>query len=62
MTKATKSEKAWDTTVKLGAIEEAQYVALGAVVSKIDKATGEITLRTVGERQPHGRSAEVIDG
>lgn len=51
--------KNWDTTVKLGAIEEAHYVAIGATVVAIDKATGELTLRTTGEAQPHGRSREV---
>lgn len=46
----------WDTNVKLGAIEEANYVAVGDVVVGIDRASGEIVLRG---KQQHGRSREV---
>lgn len=53
--------KQWDTTLKLGAIEEANYATLGAVVVGIDRATGELTLRSPSEHQPHGRSREVAE-
>lgn len=49
---------AWDTTIKLGSIEEATYAAIGAVVVAVDKSTGEVTLRSMAETQPHGRSRE----
>lgn len=52
-------EKQWDTTVKLGAIEEANYATVGAVVVAVNKSSGELTLRTPGEKQPYGRSLEV---
>ncbi|MGL4444249.1 MAG: hypothetical protein ACRCU1_11525 [Alsobacter sp.] len=49
----------WDTTVKLGAIEEAKFIAVGAIVSAVDTACGEVTIRTYAMKQPHGRSIEV---
>jgi hypothetical protein len=51
--------KAWDTTLKLGAIEEANYAILGATVVKVDKASGEVTLRSVAPKQPCARAQEV---
>lgn len=33
---------AWDTPVKLGAIDEALYVEEGDVVVKVDRSCGEI--------------------
>lgn len=45
----------YDTTVKLGAIEEAQFLEEGDVVVKVDRASGEVTMR--GPKQ-HGRSTE----
>jgi protein involved in polysaccharide export with SLBB domain len=45
----------YDTTVKLGAIEEAQFLQEGDVVVKVDRASGEVTVR--GPVQ-HARSTE----
>jgi len=56
----TEAPKFWDTTVKLGAIEEASYAAIGAVVVAVDRGSGEVTLRSSSEKQPHGRSREVV--
>lgn len=50
----------WDTTVKLGSIEEAKYAEVGAIVVAVNTASGELTLRTVAEKQPHGRSQEKL--
>jgi len=50
----------WDTTLKLGAIEEATYAVVGAVVVAVNLASGELTLRTTAEVQPHGRAREVV--
>ncbi len=47
---------AWDTTVKLGAIEEASYLEPGDVVVAVDRAAGEVTVRRVCEKAPYGRS------
>jgi hypothetical protein len=54
-TEETEAPKLWDTTVKLGAIEEALYLQEGDVVVKVDRASGEVTVR--GTKQ-HGRSQE----
>lgn len=58
--KAETTAKTWDTTVKLGAIDEANCIEIGAVVVAINKASGEVTLRTSSEKPPHGRSLEVV--
>ncbi len=53
--KKTEDDVKWDTTVKLGAIEETNYLQEGDVVVKVDRSCGEVTLR--GPKQ-HGRSTE----
>lgn len=55
---ALMTKKHWHTTVKLGAIEEANYAEIGDVVVAVNKASGELTLQRVCEKQPHGRSLE----
>lgn len=46
----------WDTTLKLGAIEEANYAEPGDVVVAVNKASGELTLRRACPEPPYGRS------
>jgi hypothetical protein len=54
------SEKAkkWETGVKLGSIEEAQFVELGAVVISVDRASGQIVLRSEKAEKPNLRAVE----
>lgn len=51
--------KLWDTTVKLGSIEEARKCSVGAVVVAVDFASGEVTLRAESVNPTHERSVEV---
>jgi hypothetical protein len=55
--------KEWDTTIKLASIEEASFVVLGAVVHAVDRASGEVTIRsaTFGGEKPSTR-AWPVDG
>jgi len=51
---------AWDTTIKLGAIEESKCVQAGDIVVAVNTASGELTVRRMCEKAPHGRSTEPV--
>jgi hypothetical protein len=46
----------WQTTVKLGAIDEAKYAQPGDVVVAVNTASGELTLQRACKDAPYGRS------
>jgi hypothetical protein len=56
MTEEAKPMPKWQTTVKLGAIDEAKYAQPGDVVVAVNTASGELTLERACKDAPYGRS------